>query len=95
MNPPSERRWAARLTFEVIAMSVVERTIETNPENMWRLETPGEPGWERTARPGGTRRKYFMVSCDTHLQPPPKLFQERLDARFQDLLPRIVGLQRR
>lgn len=30
-----------------------------------------------------------MVSCDTHLQPPPKLFHERLDAQFQELLPRI------
>lgn len=71
-------------------MVAVAKPIETNPENLWRLETPGDAGWERTARPGPqSRKKYFMVSCDTHLQPPPKLFHERLDARFRELLPRI------
>ena len=33
-------------------MSAIERVIEVNPENLWRLETPGAPSWERTARPG-------------------------------------------
>lgn len=71
-------------------MAATATPIETNPENLWRLETPGEEGWARTARPGAQDRpKYFMVSCDTHLQPPPKLFHERIDARFRDLLPRI------
>ena len=31
-------------------------TIETNPENQWRLETPGAPGFERTPRPGPQTR---------------------------------------
>jgi predicted TIM-barrel fold metal-dependent hydrolase len=71
-------------------MSTVARTIETNPENTWRLNTPGNAGWERTARPGeAMKKKYFMVSCDTHLQPPSKLFYERIDARFRNLLPRM------
>ena len=30
-----------------------------------------------------------MVSCDTHLQAPPKLFHERVDAKFHHLLPRM------
>ncbi|MGE3690110.1 MAG: amidohydrolase family protein [Novosphingobium sp.] len=64
--------------------------IETNQENLWRLETPGDAGWERTARPGQqARKKYFIVSCDTHLQAPAKLFFERVDEKFRHLLPRI------
>jgi predicted TIM-barrel fold metal-dependent hydrolase len=71
-------------------MTVVDRKIETNPENLWRLETPGDSGWARTARPGqSAKKKYFMVSCDTHLQPPGKLFHERIEPRFRDLLPRM------
>ena len=71
-------------------MSTSAEKIETNPENLWRLETPGEEGWERTARPGvNLKKKYFMVSCDTHLQAPPKLFQERIDEKFRHLLPRM------
>ena len=71
-------------------MSIVGRKIETNPENRWRLETPGAIGWARTARPDQPgKKKYFMVSCDTHLQPPGKLFHERIDERFRHLLPRI------
>ncbi len=64
--------------------------IQTNPENLWRLESPGDAGWARTARPGEQdRKKYFIVSCDTHLQAPPKLFLERVDEKFRHLLPRI------
>jgi predicted TIM-barrel fold metal-dependent hydrolase len=71
-------------------MATLKQTIEINPENQWRLETPGAKGWAKTARPGQqTVPKYFMVSCDTHLLPPPKLFYERIDARFRDLLPRM------
>lgn len=65
-------------------------TIETNPENLWRLETPGDAGWERTVRPGAqSRKKYFIISCDTHLQAPAKLFHERIDEKFRHLLPRV------
>src|SRR6516162_4958991 len=71
-------------------MSTAFQTIEPSPENAWRLETPGSDKWDRTARPGpDTRKKYFMVSCDTHLNPPPKLFEERIEKRFLDLLPRL------
>ena len=55
--------------------------LDVNAENEWRLGTPGEQGWERTARPGPqAKKKYFMVSCDTHLMPPPKLFAERIES---------------
>ncbi len=64
--------------------------IDVNPENEWRLGTPGAEGWERTARSGAQdKKKYFMVSCDTHVMPPPKLFGERIEPRFRDMLPRI------
>jgi predicted TIM-barrel fold metal-dependent hydrolase len=67
-----------------------EPLIEVNPENEWRLGTPGAEGWERTARPGAqAKKKYFMVSCDTHLMPPPKLFAERIEPRFRDMLPKV------
>ena len=56
--------------------------------NQWRLETPGHVGWERTAQPGDPN-KYFMVSCDSHVNEPANLWRERLDAQYRDRLPRI------
>ncbi|RYD84648.1 MAG: amidohydrolase, partial [Sphingomonadales bacterium] len=67
----------------------VYEDIEVNPENQWRLNTPGDAGWARSARPDAEKRKYFMVSVDTHLTPPFRLFGERIDKKFKDLLPRI------
>lgn len=67
----------------------IEEEIEVNPENLWRLNSPGDKGWARSARPRAAKKKYFMVSCDTHLTPPPKLYAQQIDARFRDLLPRI------
>ena len=63
------------------------RQIEVNPENRWRLEAPEVKGWARGVRAGA--KKYFMVSCDTHLSPPPKLFMERIAPEYRDRLPRI------
>lgn len=62
--------------------------IIVNSANEWRTETPGAPGWDRSVHPDAAK-KYFMISVDTHLSPPPKLFRERIDARFRDRLPRI------
>ena len=56
--------------------------------NQWRLDTPGHVGWERTAQPGDPN-KYFMVSCDSHVNEPANLWRERLDAQYRDRLPRI------
>jgi predicted TIM-barrel fold metal-dependent hydrolase len=61
--------------------------IVVNRENEWRLEAPPARGWQRGVRRGD--RKYFMISCDTHLTAPPTLFRERLDRRWHDQLPRI------
>jgi predicted TIM-barrel fold metal-dependent hydrolase len=59
-----------------------------NEPNRWRLETPGHPGWKRTAR-ADDPNKYFMVSADTHANEPSNLWVERLEKRFAQRLPRI------
>ncbi|MET0371727.1 MAG: amidohydrolase family protein [Sphingobium sp.] len=64
--------------------------IAVNPENEWRLNSREPQGWARTARPGpGAKRKYFMVSCDTHLNTSPRLYVERLDKKWHHKLPRV------
>jgi predicted TIM-barrel fold metal-dependent hydrolase len=65
-----------------------ELTIEVNPENEWRLETPGATGWAKSARPGSAD-KYFIVSCDSHLGPPASLTAERIEPEYRDRVPRI------
>ena len=45
--------------------------ITVNAENLWRTETPGPKGWLRSPRPDAGAQKYFMISADTHLNPPP------------------------
>jgi predicted TIM-barrel fold metal-dependent hydrolase len=62
--------------------------IVVNPENAWRLETPRPDDWCKSVRPNDGE-KYYMVSVDTHMSPPPKLFAERIDAKYKDRLPRV------
>ncbi len=62
--------------------------IVVNPENLWRLESPGAHGWERSVEPGAAN-KYFIVSVDNHLGPPVTLFHERIEKQFVDRLPRM------
>lgn len=69
-------------------MSAVPTEITVNPENQWRLETPGAKGWARSAHPGAGK-KYFMVSVDSHLGPPPTLFRDRIEKQYVDKLPRV------
>jgi predicted TIM-barrel fold metal-dependent hydrolase len=64
-------------------------TIVVNAPNLWRLESPGHPGWSRTARPGDPR-KYFIVSADEHVNEPASLWFDRMDARYHDRLPRVI-----
>lgn len=71
-------------------MSALDQLLFTNPENEWRTFTPGHADWARTARVGHPdKRKYFMVSADSHLTPPSKLMAERIEPRFRDRLPRL------
>lgn len=70
------------------AMDVVNALV--NPENEWRLVAPTPKNWACEVRPDRPRKKYFIVSCDTHLTPPSNLFRERLDKKWHDKLPRLV-----
>jgi predicted TIM-barrel fold metal-dependent hydrolase len=56
--------------------------------NRWRLETPGHPGWTRTARPGDPN-KYLMISTDCHANEPSNLWVDRIDHKYKSRLPRI------
>lgn len=68
--------------------AVVELTV--NEPNRWRVETPGgSETWARTPYPDAGRDKYFIVSADTHLSPPPTLVRDRIDAKFKDRIPRM------
>jgi predicted TIM-barrel fold metal-dependent hydrolase len=62
--------------------------MEIDAPNHWRLETPGHAGWPRSAQPSDAK-KYFMVSCDSHVNEPHDLWLTRIDARYRDRLPRI------
>src|SRR6202789_2078211 len=63
--------------------------IPINAPNLWRLETPGHSGWERTARVGDPK-KYFMVSTDSHANEPPDLWEQRIDPKYREGDPRII-----
>jgi predicted TIM-barrel fold metal-dependent hydrolase len=53
-----------------------------------RTISPGHEGWSRVATPGAPN-KYFMVSADCHVNEPPNLWVERIEAEYRHRLPRI------
>ena len=67
-------------------MSTTELVI--NEPNLWRLKTPGNASWPRTARPGDPR-KYFIVSADAHVNEPADLWATRIDAKYRERIPRV------
>jgi len=72
-------------------MSASRETIEVNEPNRWRLDTPGESGFARTARPTESKaKKYYMVSTDTHANEPANLWAERIEPKYRDRLPRVI-----
>jgi hypothetical protein len=56
--------------------------VAINAPNLWRLETPGHTGWERTAH-ADDPKKYFIVSSDSHVNEPPNLWEKRIDPQRQ------------
>jgi predicted TIM-barrel fold metal-dependent hydrolase len=60
-----------------------------NAPNLWRLETPGHAGWQRTGR-ADDAKKYFMVSTDCHANEPPDLWEKRIDQKYRERVPRII-----
>ncbi len=57
--------------------------------NAWRLDSPGHHDWPRSPHPEDPN-KYFMVSCDGHVQEPSSLWADRMDARYHERLPGMV-----
>jgi predicted TIM-barrel fold metal-dependent hydrolase len=63
--------------------------VAINAPNLWRLETPGHTGWQRTAH-ADDPKKYFMVSTDSHANEPADLWAKRLPPEYRDRAPRII-----
>ena len=59
-----------------------------DPNNAWRLESPGITNWPRTARPDDPN-KYFVVSADCHVQEPNDLWVTRMDKSLHNRLPGV------
>ena len=57
-------------------------------KNLWRTETPGHAGWQRTAHPNDPN-KYLMISADCHCNEPGNLWWQRIDKKFQNRLPHV------
>ena len=66
-------------------------TDEPDANNEWRLDTPGEDGWPRSARPEAPN-KYFVVSADGHVQEPNDFLESRVDPKYHDRLPGMLRL---
>ncbi len=62
---------------------------EPDANNVWRLETPGNDGWLRSAR-ADAPDKFFMASADGHVQEPSDLWITRMAAEYQDRLPGVI-----
>ena len=59
-----------------------------SPRNAWRRETPGDPGWPRSPRPGDPN-KYLMISADCHAQEPSSYLEDYVDAAYRHRIPRL------
>ena len=62
---------------------------EPDVNNVWRLETPGNEGWVRSARPDA-EDKFFMCSADGHVQEPSTFLYDRIDPAYHHRLPTIA-----
>ncbi len=64
-------------------------TEDLDPNNRWRVHTPGNDGWIRSAR-ADDADKFFIVSADCHVQEPDDFLTARMDAKYRSRLPGIV-----
>lgn len=62
---------------------------EPDQHNTWRLETPGDNGWGRSARPDSAD-KFYMLSADGHVQEPGDLWLSRMGEEYRHRLPGII-----
>lgn len=64
---------------------MAETLPDPDENNVWRLETPGESGWSRSARPDAAD-KFFMCSADGHVQEPNSFLSDRIDEKYHHRL---------
>ena len=69
---------------------MAESLPDPDENNVWRLETPGESGWSRSARPDAAD-KFFMCSADGHVQEPNSFLSDRIDEKYHHRLPGVVA----
>jgi predicted TIM-barrel fold metal-dependent hydrolase len=75
--------------MEARMSTIAVSDIVVNEPNRWRLETPGQSGWTKSARPGAPN-KYLMISADCHANEPATLWVDRIEAQYKDRLPRVI-----
>lgn len=75
-------------------MSAAAEKIDVDAANRWRLATPGAKGWGGSAHPDAAD-KYFILSVDAHLGPPPTLFRDRIAKQYLERLPRVETIDGR
>lgn len=56
--------------------------------NAWRQRVPEPATWAERLK-AGAKDKYFIMSCDTHVNEPFDLFEGRVDAKYKDRLPHL------
>ena len=62
--------------------------FQINEQNLWRLETPGDSGWEMSPR-ADSPKKYFIVSADCHANEPPDLWATQIEPEYRDRVPHV------
>ena len=62
---------------------------QPDEQNLWRLDTPGNGGWMRSAR-ADAADKFYMASADGHVQEPKDLWSTRMGPEFQHRLPGVI-----
>ncbi len=69
---------------------MAESLPDPDENNVWRLDTPGQSGWSRSARPDAAD-KFFMCSADGHVQEPNSFLSDRIDKKYHHRLPGVVA----
>jgi predicted TIM-barrel fold metal-dependent hydrolase len=69
------------------SLDEIRRDPSRTPNNLWRRETPGAAGWQRSARPGAPN-KYFLFSADCHAVEPSG-YLEGIEPEYRARIPRM------
>src|SRR5215831_449375 len=71
----------------VTSLEDVRKSPEKTQHNLWRRETPGASGWQRTAH-ADDPNKYFMFSADCHAV-EPSTYLEGIEPEYKARLPHM------